>query len=308
MRTALCIALALSLPAVAPATALQRLHTGATVQGELAQGDDQLQSGEYTDAYEIEGRAGQPLLVTMQSGDFDAYLMIQGPGGYDYQNDDDGEGGTDAALNVTLPADGSYTILATSYGPGEHGRYNLAVLGRGDRVGSSNPAPDPGPSDQPPDPLPPTPALPPAGSRPSQDSLRLLEAHNLERRRVGAPELIWSDSLADDARVWARHLIRTGAFDHDPNRVNQGENLWAGGGRVYSPEEMVGLWIDERVDYQPGVFPNVSRTGTWADVGHYTQLIWRTTTHLGCAIEGNTDRSVLVCRYGPSGNVRGSRP
>lgn len=300
--TALSLAFAASL--TGPAFAQQRLHAGATVQGELASGDDQLQSGEFADAYEIEGRAGQSLLVTMRSGDFDAYLMIDGPGGFDEQNDDDGDDGTNAGLNVRLPADGTYNIIATSYEPGMSGRYSLAVLGMGGGGGDRPTAPETPVSP----PRPPTPVLPPVGARPSQDSLRLLEAHNVERRRLGVPELIWSDNLADDARVWARYLSDSGAFDHDPNRDHQGENLWAGGGRPYSPEEMVGLWIAERADYQPGVFPNVSRTGNWADVGHYTQLIWRGTTHLGCAVEGDTDRSVLVCRYGPSGNVLGSRP
>lgn len=291
-----CAALSLAAASMAgPALAQQRLHTGATVQGELAQGDEQLQSGEFNDAYEIEGRAGQSLLVTMRSGDFDAYLMIAGPGGFDEQNDDAGDDDTNAALNVRLPADGTYHVIATSYEPGMSGRYSLAVLGGGDAA--ETPA---GP------PLPPT--LPRPGVSLSEQEARLLEAHNAERRRLGVPALVWSDRLAQDATRWGRTLIATDRFDHDPNRVQQGENLWAGWGRAYSPEEMVDSWISERADYQPGAFPDVSRTGNWADVGHYTQLIWRETTHLGCATEGRNDKTILVCRYAPSGNVMGRRP
>ena len=48
---------------------------------------------------------------------------------------------------------------------------------------------------------------------------------------------------------------------------------------------MVGSWIDEKRAFRPGVFPNVSRTGNWDDVAHYTQLIWKGTTRVGCAIQ-----------------------
>jgi len=40
-------------------------------------------------------------------------------------------------------------------------------------------------------------------------------------------------------------------------------------------------------------------------VGHYTQMIWRNTTEVGCAVAERDDRQILVCRYSPPGNVRG---
>jgi hypothetical protein len=68
---------------------------------------------------------------------------------------------------------------------------------------------------------------------------------------------------------------------------------------------MVDGWIEERKDYVPGRFPDVSRTGQWGDVGHYTQLIWSKTTSVGCAIATGADDDVLVCRYSPPGNFVG---
>ncbi|RZI98369.1 MAG: SCP-like extracellular [Brevundimonas sp.] len=137
---------------------------------------------------------------------------------------------------------------------------------------------------------------------------RLLAAHNAERARVGAPPLIWSDDLEAEARNWAEELIATGRFAHDPSMHGHGENLWAGwGGRAFTPEDMVGEWIAEKAQYRPGVFPNVSRTGDWVAVGHYTQVVWSGTTHVGCAIASRADRSVLACRYSPPGNVDGGR-
>ena len=37
---------------------------------------------------------------------------------------------------------------------------------------------------------------------------------------------------------------------------------------------------------------------------HFTQLIWATSTHLGCArAQWNNRHQVLVCNYGPTGNI-----
>ena len=140
----------------------------------------------------------------------------------------------------------------------------------------------------------------------SEIETRLLAAHNAERALAGVPPLRWADNLEAEARVWARELIGSNRFAHDPARHGHGENLWTGwGGRVWTPEEMVGEWIAEKADYRHAAFPNVSRTGDWSDVGHYTQLIWRGTTHVGCAVETRGDRSVLACRYAPPGNIDG---
>lgn len=150
---------------------------------------------------------------------------------------------------------------------------------------------------------------PPRDSRPSdQIESRLLAAHNTERARAGAPPLVWSDDLESEARDWSRELISTGRFAHDPSMHGHGENLWGGWGeRAFTPEEMVGEWIAKKAQYRPGVFPNVSRTGNWVDVGHYTQVVWSGTTHVGCAIAVRDDRSILACRYSPPGNIDGLR-
>jgi Cysteine-rich secretory protein family len=140
---------------------------------------------------------------------------------------------------------------------------------------------------------------------------RLLAAHNGERQRVGMPALLWSDRLSADAKAWADHLARTATFDHAPDQPGkepQGENLWMGTAKAYSPEDMVGSWIEERALFRPGLFPKISSTGNWQDVGHYTQLIWFSTTQVGCALSANREDEYLVCRYGPPGNWIGQSP
>ena len=149
-----------------------------------------------------------------------------------------------------------------------------------------------------------------AGHRTNFDE-RLLAAQNRARADMGARPLQWNDQLAKDAKVWADKLAATGRFEHSPDEPGiepQGENLWAGTPGSYPPESMIGLWVAEKRDYNPGVFPNNSRSGNVNNVSHYTQIVWRETTHVGCSMTRGRSEEVLVCRYSSPGNVIGQRP
>jgi hypothetical protein len=78
---------------------------------------------------------------------------------------------------------------------------------------------------------------------------------------------------------------------------------------LFTLTEMVDSWGQERQNFRNGTFPDVSRTGNWFDVGHYSQMVWRTTTSVGCAgVTGSDGYYRFVCRYNPPGNVIGERP
>jgi uncharacterized protein YkwD len=151
----------------------------------------------------------------------------------------------------------------------------------------------------------------PRPTRPETDLVlrrTMLVAHATTRALVGVPPLLWSEELAESARLHAEELAASGAFSHEgrfaaPRGV--GENLWMGthGGFTYT--EMVGAWMAEAQDYVSAPTPHFSRTGLWKDVGHYTQMVWRGTTHVGCAVAKGAADDVLVCRYAPAGNVLG---
>lgn len=141
---------------------------------------------------------------------------------------------------------------------------------------------------------------------------RLLAAHNRERVAAGIAPLDWDDGLAVSAEQWGRHLARLNDLEHSPDDPNdpdpEGENLWLGTRGYFTPEAMVGGWIEEKKDFKPGIFPANSRTGNLADIGHYTQLMWRSTGRVGCAVTQNQEYEFLVCRYLEGGNVIGERP
>lgn len=136
-----------------------------------------------------------------------------------------------------------------------------------------------------------------------------LAEHNAERKELGLEPLRWSHSLRRDAQGWANELAARGQFRHSPDllAIGQGENLWRGDVGRHAPWEMIDLFLAERRIFRPGVFPDVSTTGRWSDVGHYTQIIWPETREVGCATAVNARHEVLVCRYWPAGNVMGYR-
>lgn len=138
---------------------------------------------------------------------------------------------------------------------------------------------------------------------------QLLVAHNRVRTTAGVSPLTWDPVLAASAATYARQLALTGRLRHSPRqaRPGQGENLWMGSRGAYPVGQMFAGWASERSAFRPGIFPAVSRTGNWSDVGHYSQVIWPATTRLGCAIASSPSYDFLVCRYAPAGNVDGRR-
>jgi len=133
---------------------------------------------------------------------------------------------------------------------------------------------------------------------------KILAVHNSERAELGLRPLAWSNSLAQEAAGWANVIAREGRLRHASQyeRKSHGENLWMGSAGVYSIEVVVGTFLDERRYFRPGKFPNISRTGRWQDAGHYSQVIWPRTSHVGCAMVTSRGMEYFVCRYDPGGN------
>lgn len=147
----------------------------------------------------------------------------------------------------------------------------------------------------------------------------MLDAHNAWRAELGIEPLRWADDLAAGAQQWANYLAaaRGCEMEHSRSESRQktGENLyWASpirwtSGRVelqtVAAAEVLKSWGSEREDYD--ATNNVCAPGK--QCGHYTQVMWRNTRDLGCAMQQCQDKSqVWVCRYRPAGNWIGQRP
>lgn len=138
----------------------------------------------------------------------------------------------------------------------------------------------------------------------------MMQGHNGARAAVGLAPLVWSDTLAASALAYAETMARSGRFEHAVQPLGagrEGENLWTGTRYAYAYPEMIGHWLAERKDFVNGVTPAFSRTGKWEDVAHYTQIVWRDSTQVGCAVASSATDDYLVCRYSPPGNVVGER-
>ena len=154
---------------------------------------------------------------------------------------------------------------------------------------------------------------PAAPAKPKSTALNLdnwardvFAVHNATRNAVGSPPLQWREDLAQHAQARAEELAQAQQLIHAPRegRGTERENILQAP-RGYTAAQEMGRWTREASDFVPGKFPEVSRTGNWMDVAHYTQMVSIQTTSIGCghAMGGGFDW--VVCRYDPGGNKDG---
>lgn len=114
--------------------ATRAVAPGETVQGTLsASTDHELEDRRLVQHFTITGRPGERYTVTLRSSDFDAFLQWgeMGANGFTADTeDDDGAGDTDAKLDVTIPASGTWVIRASSLEGGKSGAFRLEVAAR----------------------------------------------------------------------------------------------------------------------------------------------------------------------------------
>lgn len=132
---------------------------------------------------------------------------------------------------------------------------------------------------------------------------QMLYAHNAWRKRYKVPALKWSPKLAAYAQQWAGHLSRTDSFHHRPDSP-YGENLATATGQQLTPERAVNMWGNEARHYDYRM--NSCAPGEMC--GHFTQMVWKGTKEVGCAVARSGGREVWVCNYNPPGNIVGRRP
>jgi len=148
----------------------------------------------------------------------------------------------------------------------------------------------------------------------------MVAAHNSIRAAAPSanpalPPMIWDAALADFAQAYAG----TCPTGHNPNRTVEGQTA---GENMYftsrsspsAPAQVVQSWASEQANYAypantcGGVAYTSATFGcaTCPACGHYTQIVWRTTTKVGCGVGtgcGGSFPQVWVCDYLPAGNM-----
>ena len=131
----------------------------------------------------------------------------------------------------------------------------------------------------------------------------VLLRHNYWRAEVGVGKIEYSNELADVAFVWAKKLKEKNcAFEHSGN--GYGENLFKGTKGYYTVSDAIDSWGAEKKDYNYS--KNKCKPG--AVCGHYTQIVWKNTTKVGCAQIECNGMVTWVCNYDPPGNYVGQKP
>lgn len=123
-----------------------------------------------------------------------------------------------------------------------------------------------------------------------------LDPQNEHRAQHCVPPLTWDEGLASQATAWARRCNFVHSF-----RSGVGENLYFQRPSMKDPRQGIDAWYGEvrAHKYDAAQYSPPS--------GHFTQLIWKGTTRVGCGsaiCPGLKGGGILmVCRYAPQGNM-----
>jgi len=103
------------------------LSSGSATTGTLSDGDMTLEAGEYSDVYVFDAIAGQGIVASVASTDFDPYMALMFPDESLVQNDDWESSSQLSRIEVVAPTTGRYRLMATSYRPAATGSYQVQV-------------------------------------------------------------------------------------------------------------------------------------------------------------------------------------
>lgn len=112
---------------VRPAQVINRTACGRREFGFLEGDDFELSNGSFFDVYLFAGLAGHQVTIDMGSNDFDTFLGLFDDVGNLLDDDDDDGPGTNSRIQLTLPADGVYQIVANSLFADQKGPYELTL-------------------------------------------------------------------------------------------------------------------------------------------------------------------------------------
>ena len=245
---------------------------------------------------ELPGGMRHSVQVQTDTAGVDFNLLVFGHDGGLLAADRGPEAGAECTIDVLQRSQFVFVVELI----GGSGRFSLQVSSQpldegGERSGSTGRA---APARVP---------TPTAGAQPASaltvvEAEAMIVAHNRWRAQVGVPPVTWSQGLAEHAQQWADELGRTGMQIRHRSPNEFGENLYWCDGQAASPDEVVDAWGNEQALYE------YAANNWWPDAGHFSQLVWRSTTEVGAGVVRRGGTEIWVCNYSPRGNWTGKRP
>jgi uncharacterized protein YkwD len=148
-------------------------------------------------------------------------------------------------------------------------------------------------------------------------------AHNAARSRTdldpppdpALPPVSWDAMLADAAYNYLSLCeVEGDLVAHNDDRTKDyaalggsdyvGENIYASSGTSVEPSDAIDSWMSEQSEYDYA-------DGDFSKAGHYTQVVWRSSVRIGCAIVNCPNArysNTVLCDYAPGGNLSGQKP
>ncbi|KAK7279409.1 hypothetical protein RJT34_24461 [Clitoria ternatea] len=133
-----------------------------------------------------------------------------------------------------------------------------------------------------------------------------LHAHNWVRKVYKLPELVWDEKLASYARGYLMQRYEDCMLVHSDSDF--GENVFWGKKLHWTASDATYWWYVERQWYD---FKTLTCLPPPKNCGHFTQLVWRDSARVGCALQhcrNSTQGMLIACEYDPPGNYDNEHP
>jgi hypothetical protein len=107
-------------------------------------------------------------------------------------------------------------------------------------------------------------------------------------------------------QAWAKNLASQGCGLKHGGYGNAGQNLYAVWGNTdMSCVSATEAWYSEVSQYMFTRTPWTSNQPNFKNIGHFTQMVWKSSTQLGCGAAKGANCYVVSCHYSPAGNMVG---